>query len=199
MQRSHTEVPIVASLSPASWLTLAGGMLSSVAVFIYADATGPGGGEGWFALGAACMFGGLLCDTLDGLLARRFHWESDLGRELDSLCDAITYLVAPAVGLRALGARDLWASLALLAMIGAGVLRLARFNLMGNVQGAHGSAYLGLPVFYAHFAFAFLAAVHAVWRSLFEPLLFALLLPMSLLFVSRLTVLKPRIRSSCFP
>jgi len=192
VRRSRTEGSILASLSPASWLTLAGGMLSSVAVFLFVDATGGGGRERGFALGAACMFGGLLCDALDGLLARRFQWETDLGRQLDSLCDAITYLVAPAVGLRVLGARGLWASLALLAMIGAGLLRLARFNLTGNVPAARGPGYIGLPSFYAHFAFAGLVAVHSLWPRLFEPSLFAFLLPMSLLFVSRRRFPKPR-------
>jgi CDP-diacylglycerol--serine O-phosphatidyltransferase len=192
VQRSRIEGPILASLSPASWLTLAGGMLSSVAVFLYTDAMAGGGRERWFPLGAACMFGGLLSDALDGLLARRYQWESDLGRQLDSLCDAVTYLVAPAIGLRALGARGLWASFAMLVMIAAGLLRLARFNLTGNVPVALGSGYLGLPSYYAHFAFAGLVAVHALWPRLFEPVLFAVLLPMSVLFVSRRRFPKPK-------
>lgn len=191
MRQPQGEGRIIVTLNPASWLTLAGGVLSSIAVFIFFDTMSVRGRERWFALGAACMFGGLLFDALDGLLARRFHWESEFGKQLDSLCDTITFLIAPAVALRALGARGLWPSLALLAMIGAGLLRLAFFTTVGNVQTARGPGYLGLPSFYSHFAFAGLAFVHARLTWLFEPLVIAVLFPMSLLFVYRRTFPKP--------
>ncbi len=39
----------------------------------------------------------VLMDSLDGKVARRLQTSSDLGRELDSLCDMVSFGVAPAV------------------------------------------------------------------------------------------------------
>ena len=191
MPRSTGDGRIIVTLTPASWLTLCGGLLSSVSILIFFDAASARGHERWFALGAACMFGGLLFDALDGLVARRFHWESELGKRLDSLCDAITYLIAPAAALRALGASGFWPSLAVLAMIATGLLRLAHFTIAGNVQAEGRLAYLGLPSYYSHFAVVLLVFVHALLPWLFEPLLIAVLFPMSALFIYRRTFPKP--------
>ena len=186
------EGSLLAALTPSSWLTLCGGLVSTAAVFVFIEAMSTHGREHWFGLGAACMFSGLLCDAFDGLLARRFHWESDFGKQLDSICDTINLLLAPAVALRALGARGLWPSLALLAMVGAGFLRLARFTITGNLETERGLAYVGMPCFYSHFAVVGLVLVHAYAPLLFEPALIAVLFPMSWLFVSRWTFPKPK-------
>jgi CDP-diacylglycerol--serine O-phosphatidyltransferase len=192
MKQPSGEGSILAALTPSSWLTLCGGVVSTGAVFLFIEVMSTRGHEHWFGLGAACMFSGLLCDALDGLLARRFHWESDFGKQLDSLCDTITLLIAPAIALQALGARGLWLSLALLAMIGAGLLRLARFTITGNLVTERGLAYVGMPCWYSHFAVVGLVLVHACAPRLFEPALIAVLLPMSWLFVSRWTFPKPK-------
>jgi CDP-diacylglycerol--serine O-phosphatidyltransferase len=192
MKQPAGEGSILAALTASSWVTLCGGMVSTAAVLLFIEATATPGREHWFGLGAACMFSGLLCDALDGLLARRFHWESDFGKQLDSLCDTITLLIAPAVALRALGARGLLPSLALLAMVGAGVLRLARFTITGNLKTERGLAYTGMPCWYSHFAVAGLVLVHAFAPHLFESALLAVLLPMSWFFISRWTFPKPK-------
>lgn len=192
MKQPSGEGSILAALTASSWVTLCGGMVSTAAVLLFIEAMSTPGHEHWFGLGAACMFSGLLCDALDGLLARRFHWESDFGKQLDSLCDTITLLIAPAVALRALGARGLLPSLALLAMVGAGVLRLARFTITGNLKTERGLAYTGMPCWYSHFAVAGLVLVHAFAPHLFEAALIAVLFPMSWFFVSRWTFPKPK-------
>lgn len=45
----------------------------------------------------ACLFIliGVFFDTIDGALARNFHAESDIGKELDSFADLITFGLAP--------------------------------------------------------------------------------------------------------
>jgi len=192
MKQPSGEGSILAALTPSSRLTLCGGVVSTAAVFLFIEASSTRGHEHWFGLGAACMFSGLLCDAFDGLLARRFLWESDFGKQLDSLCDTITLLIAPAVALWVLGARDLWPSLAMLAMVGAGLLRLARFTLTGNLETERGLAYVGMPCWYSHFAVVGLVLVHACAPRLFEAALIAVLLPMSWLFVSRWTFPKPK-------
>ena len=80
--------------------------------------------------GACCfIFLAALMDLLDGKLARALGSCSDFGMELDSLCDAISFCLAPAVLLYSfipdVGRFGLFA---LGAYVCAGLFRLARFN-----------------------------------------------------------------------
>jgi CDP-diacylglycerol---serine O-phosphatidyltransferase len=71
----------------------------------------------------------LVCDFLDGRVARWRHKQSALGQELDSLADVVSFGVAPAVLAFALGMRGLWDALVLLYFVGCGISRLARYNV----------------------------------------------------------------------
>ena len=112
------------------------------------------------AIGFAIVF-----DMFDGRIARMTQTTSDFGRELDSLADAITFGVAPAVlawmwGFRLLPAlpeADLRMRLVQLGAIAtflfmiAGASRLARFNIQVNPQpsnpGRPGKKYfVGMPI-----------------------------------------------------
>jgi CDP-diacylglycerol--serine O-phosphatidyltransferase len=42
-----------------------------------------------------CIFISLVCDFLDGFLARLLHAYSELGKELDSLADMVSFGVLP--------------------------------------------------------------------------------------------------------
>lgn len=114
------------------------------------------------AIGFAVLF-----DGLDGRIARMTGTSSDFGRELDSLADAITFGVAPAMlawtwGFRlmpevllkegnwTLKLTQLGAIASFLFLI-AGVSRLARFNITSNPQpsnpGRPGKKYfVGMPI-----------------------------------------------------
>ncbi|HEY3356195.1 MAG TPA: CDP-alcohol phosphatidyltransferase family protein [Polyangia bacterium] len=70
----------------------------------------------------------LVCDFLDGRVARLRHECSPLGQELDSLADLVSFGVAPAVLAFALGMRGLWDALVLIYFVGCGISRLARYN-----------------------------------------------------------------------
>jgi CDP-diacylglycerol--serine O-phosphatidyltransferase len=70
----------------------------------------------------------LVCDFLDGRIARWRGEISLLGQELDSLADAVAFGVAPAALAFALGMRGGWDSLALVYFVGCGISRLARYN-----------------------------------------------------------------------
>ena len=182
----------IVAMSPACWVTLAGGACSMLAVLILSDSMATPGRRHYFFLGCAFMFLGLLGDALDGLLARRWRQESDFGKYLDSISDAITFLVAPAVALRALGVTGIVPSLALLFMVGAGLTRLARFTMIGNVDTGRGKGYLGLPCYYSHFAVVVLYPVRVVvppWA--FLALTTVTLLGLGFLFVYRVTFRKP--------
>jgi CDP-diacylglycerol--serine O-phosphatidyltransferase len=70
----------------------------------------------------------LVCDVLDGRVARMRREVSMLGQELDSLADLISFGVAPAVLAFALGMRGGWDAVVLIYFVGCGISRLARYN-----------------------------------------------------------------------
>jgi CDP-diacylglycerol--serine O-phosphatidyltransferase len=112
------------------------------------------------AIGFAVLF-----DGLDGRIARMTGTSSDFGRELDSLADAITFGVAPAMLAWAWGFHLMplvllteWhiklsqvGAIASFLFLVAGVSRLARFNITSNPQptnpGRPGKKYfVGMPI-----------------------------------------------------
>jgi CDP-diacylglycerol--serine O-phosphatidyltransferase len=105
----------------------------------------------WIA--AVLVFLAMLFDMLDGRAARWAKQTSQFGAELDSLCDAISFGVAPAVILvkfcadanpemPTLVARLLW-GIAVLFVVCA-ILRLARFNVETDEEDTH-EYFSGLP------------------------------------------------------
>ncbi len=71
----------------------------------------------------------LVCDILDGFIARRLSHHSPWGLDLDSLADVISFGVAPAVLGFTLGLQGLWDTLILIYFVVCGISRLARFNV----------------------------------------------------------------------
>lgn len=94
------------------------------------------------------IFGGMLFDALDGSAARLTGVESEFGAELDSLCDAVTFGVAPAVLVwrfadgRALPPKLVWGIGVLFALCV--LIRLARFNVETDEDDTH-EGFDGLP------------------------------------------------------
>src|SRR5262249_37802549 len=95
----------------------------------------------------------MLFDALDGYVARLAKSASDFGAQLDSLCDAISFGVAPAFLLLRLGQGD-WAdndlaryAIAVVASlyVVCTILRLARFNLETTTDPASHKRFKGLP------------------------------------------------------
>ena len=71
----------------------------------------------------------LLCDILDGYVARHTGRRSLIGADLDSLADIVSFGVAPAVMGFSLGLRGVWDMLILTYFVLCGISRLARFNV----------------------------------------------------------------------
>jgi CDP-diacylglycerol--serine O-phosphatidyltransferase len=105
----------------------------------------------WMA--AVLVFLAMIFDMLDGRAARWAKQTSEFGAQLDSLCDAISFGVAPAVilvkfsanahpAMPMLAARLLWA-IAVLFVVCA-ILRLARFNVETDEEDTH-EFFSGLP------------------------------------------------------
>jgi len=70
----------------------------------------------------------MVCDVLDGSVARWRHKSSPYGADLDSLADIVSFGVAPAVLGFALGMRGGWDGVVLVYFVACGISRLARFN-----------------------------------------------------------------------
>lgn len=82
-------------------------------------------------------------DRFDGLIARKFHIESDFGKQLDSLSDLISFGVAPAVLLHTtvLSTFGSAGTFFTIIYIACGAIRLARYNIIGSTK-----YFIGLPI-----------------------------------------------------
>lgn len=94
---------------------------------------------------------GMVLDSFDGRFARMFGSKGEMGKELDSLADVVTFGVAPAAFVFAQlspAATWPWSLLLVLATAFfciAGVYRLARFNTTTSVS----DHFVGLPITWA--------------------------------------------------
>jgi CDP-diacylglycerol--serine O-phosphatidyltransferase len=95
------------------------------------------------AAGVYVMLGGI-CDALDGRVARATNSGTEFGEELDSLVDAISFGLAPAMIMYfAVLNRDGWDWVWVFTFSAAAVLRLARFNI--EQAGTAKTYFQGLP------------------------------------------------------
>ena len=154
-RRRRKRMPGLAMLPTA--LTL-GNAICGIAALIELTkafaAIGSDAGEVYLRLSyAALLIGaGMLFDALDGKVARMTATTGRFGAELDSLCDAITFGVVPAIMIRVSGefffasydfdTKILWAVAALYACCA--ILRLARYNVETEDDDDHAS-FRGLP------------------------------------------------------
>jgi CDP-diacylglycerol--serine O-phosphatidyltransferase len=121
----------------ADWFTLANafcgvGALFSVMTFLQTGDVR----HIWFAcwlIPAALVF-----DVLDGRVARWRQQSSELGRELDSLADVISFGVAPAAIAYGCGMQGLWDRIVLVFFVVCGVSRLARYNITAEKHSEGG-------------------------------------------------------------
>ena len=99
----------------------------------------------FYAAAVAILIAGVF-DGLDGRVARMTGSTSHFGMELDSLCDLVSFGVAPALlaYLWALTPYGRYGWLAAFLFVATTALRLARFNSQGE-QPAHGHDFVGLP------------------------------------------------------
>ncbi|MCE5263161.1 MAG: CDP-diacylglycerol--serine O-phosphatidyltransferase [Deltaproteobacteria bacterium] len=88
----------------------------------------------------------VVLDSLDGRIARMTHTTSKFGGEYDSLCDLVTFGVAPAILMYnwSLVSFGKWGWLAAFLFVVCGALRLARFNVQIGVIDSR--VFNGLPI-----------------------------------------------------
>ncbi|MBL7220445.1 MAG: phosphatidylcholine/phosphatidylserine synthase [Phycisphaerae bacterium] len=111
------------------------------------------------AIAVWLLVGAMLCDMLDGRVARMTHVTSDFGGQLDSMCDIISFGVAPAMIMlrtsvitmhETLGVekdmlfeRAIWCCAA--TYVACAVVRLARFNVENEPDESAHMDFKGLP------------------------------------------------------
>ena len=99
--------------------------------------------QGRVDLAFLLMLGAAVCDFCDGLAARLLHAYSDIGKELDSLADMVSFGVLPSLILHQLMAYQVrgWVTFLPLILAVFAALRLACFN---TDERQHDS-FIGLP------------------------------------------------------
>jgi len=102
--------------------------------------------EGNYIYSAWLIFTAAIFDALDGLVARLTNSSSELGVELDSLSDIVSFGVAPSFLLYKsfFSSLDTWGIILSAVPLIAGGFRLARFNI--QLVGFSKSFFLGLPI-----------------------------------------------------
>ncbi len=163
-----------------------GNLLCGFASIFFASREAPPANDplpfGWspLTLAAVLVFLGLAMDGLDGLVARLTRSFSDLGAQLDSMADMVTFGVAPAfmmvqlIGVRAPFVSEMHPTGSVLfdrlVVISAGIyvacvaLRLARYNIEAPPPGeADRGLFKGLPSPGAAGTVASLILLHQYW------------------------------------
>lgn len=162
---------ITGIISAADLFTLTNGLMGFLAIAVITGAANlyeppffpgldqvfPGLQEDQFLLASILITIGLICDALDGIVARKFGG-SRLGADLDTLSDTITFVVAPAFMVFSYyGTTDDRVFPALLSaglVLVMGMLRLARFN--ANPAEGSTKTFQGLPTPWAAITIALL-------------------------------------------
>lgn len=142
--------------------------------------------KGNYANAAYSIIGAAVFDLLDGRLARMTRSTSKFGAEYDSLCDLISFCMAPAILLY------LWALqpfgrigwLAAFLFVACGALRLARFNVQAHVVEKAYFQGLPTPMAAGIVASAVPAYIELGWESNHNPLLLGMTILLAGVMVS---------------
>ncbi len=142
--------------------------------------------DGEYRVAAYCILLAAFMDACDGGIARALGSTSYFGMELDSLCDAISFCLAPTILLYSWLPDDIpyWHLAFLGLYLCAGLSRLARFNLTHQQQA---TIFKGLPTTIAAFLIATLILDSSkIQDSFLHPLLNISLLDLLLCFLALL-------------
>jgi archaetidylserine synthase len=105
----------------------------------------------YFTLSALCLIIAIIFDSVDGWVARKIGRDDSLGfgKNIDSLADVVSFGAAPALLLYALGMQiapsmQLYTAIISGIMVWCGLLRLTRFNVIGDKVNYKG--FIGFPI-----------------------------------------------------
>jgi len=162
-ERNKRRLLVTISILP-SMFTLANGLLGFAAVYL-ATRTAIDGEPALLGVAAWLLFAAMVCDMIDGRLARFARKTSDFGAQLDSMCDVISFGIAPPILMirTVMGAvngqiskvpllwrlsdvgveRVLWIIGAI--YVAGAAMRLARFNVENEPDESSHMSFRGLP------------------------------------------------------
>jgi CDP-diacylglycerol--serine O-phosphatidyltransferase len=102
--------------------------------------------KGMYEVAATAILAAVVLDSLDGRIARMTHTTSRFGGEYDSLCDLVSFGVAPAILIYnwSLFSFGKWGWLVAFLFVVCGALRLARFNVQVGIIDSR--CFNGLPI-----------------------------------------------------
>lgn len=159
--------------------------------------------QGAYTAAVLCLLASGLCDAFDGTVARtkkgRTSAEKAFGIQLDSLCDVISFGVAPGLLCYFMGMDGLPGRLIIFFYCLCAVIRLAFFNVLESqrqqVETGANQTYRGLPVT----AIAIILPLFYILRaflpeSIFLRLLHVLLMAVAFLFILDFPVKKPHLK-----
>ena len=150
-----------------------------------------------FSAAVVCMGIALICDTLDGKVARhkqnRTVRECSFGVQIDSLCDVISFGVFPAVFCYMLGADRKIDLLLIISYCLCCVIRLGYFNVLALDVSEEKGIYHGLPVVCMSIIMPLVYLLHGMIPSLAGLwLLRAVLIVFGFLYIFDFKVTKPK-------
>jgi CDP-diacylglycerol--serine O-phosphatidyltransferase len=162
-ERNKRRLLVTISILP-SMFTLSNGLLGFAAVYL-ATRTAIDGEPALLGVAAWLLFAAMVCDMIDGRLARFARKTSDFGAQLDSMCDVISFGIAPPILMirTVMGAvhgqiskipllwrlsdvgveRVLWIIGAV--YVAGAAMRLARFNVENEPDESAHMSFRGLP------------------------------------------------------
>lgn len=107
--------------------------------------------KNYFTLSAICIIIAIIFDSIDGWVARKLGRDDSLGfgKNIDSLADIVSFGAAPAALLYSIGMKlspnmQILTAIISLYMIWCGLLRLTRFNVIGDKIDYQG--FIGFPI-----------------------------------------------------
>jgi CDP-diacylglycerol--serine O-phosphatidyltransferase len=135
MQKSKKPFSMIREFHLADWFTLGNAICGTAAIFSTISYVQTGVVRHvYFA--CALVLAALVFDIVDGRVARWRQKSSEMGRELDSLADVISFGVAPAMLGYGLGMQGLFDRIILGFFVACGVSRLARYNVTAEALSA---------------------------------------------------------------
>ena len=150
--------PVIGHYNPADLITMAGLICSVVACFLLA--------HGHYIISMVFYLVTLLCDTFDGMVARKLQikdpHEKSYGIQLDSLCDMVSFGIVPCVMAFLLGYSSPLDVIIYSIFAACGAIRLAHYNTDAVLAkpGEKHSGFIGLPIPHSCMYFILMLDIH---------------------------------------
>ena len=144
----------------------------------------------------ACFMVAGVCDLFDGAVARRCkrtEEEKAFGIQLDSLVDVVDFIALPISIFVSLGMTRIYQIVIYIVYAICGIARLGYFNVYTADESGPVKYYTGLPVTYCALIFpVFYLIKYVVSGEVFEIIYSLVILVVTLLYVLKVKIIKPR-------